>query len=89
MKNNPNDLWFKRKRYGWGWTPVKWQGWVVILVYISILFILFKDVDPAINTFKENVTSIFLPFILLTIIVIGICYKKGESPKWQWRPPKE
>ena len=89
LKDNPNNLWFKRKLYGWGWTPVKWQGWVVILAYILILFILFKDVDPEVNTFKENLIPVFLLFIILTVILIGICYKKGESPKWQWGPPKE
>jgi hypothetical protein len=30
-------LWFKAKRYGWGWTPVTWQGWVAVLVYVAIL----------------------------------------------------
>jgi len=30
-------LWFKRKLYGWGWVPVRWQGWLVIIVGIAIL----------------------------------------------------
>lgn len=26
LKDNPEGYWFKRKLYGWGWTPAKWQG---------------------------------------------------------------
>lgn len=29
LKDNPKHLWFKRKLYGWGWVPVRWQGWLV------------------------------------------------------------
>ena len=37
FKNNPEGYWFKRKIYGWGWTPVKWQGWVTILVFVVLM----------------------------------------------------
>ena len=26
IRNNPKGYWFKRKLYGWGWFPVKWEG---------------------------------------------------------------
>ena len=29
------------------------------------------------------------PFIIFTPILIWICYKKGESPKWQWGKSKQ
>ena len=34
LRDNPEGYWFKRKLYGWGWTPARWQGWVVLVVYI-------------------------------------------------------
>ncbi len=37
INNNPKGYWFKNKIYGWGWTPVTWQGWCVIFVYISLI----------------------------------------------------
>ena len=70
-KDNPKNLWFKRKIYGWGWTPVKWQGWLTIILYILILLISIPD---------KNILDI----ILATILLIYICYKKGEKPRWQW-----
>ena len=36
LKDNPEGYWFKRKLYGWGWVPVKWQGWLVIAISIAI-----------------------------------------------------
>jgi hypothetical protein len=27
--------WFRRKRWGYGWTPCTWQGWVVTAFFIA------------------------------------------------------
>ncbi len=29
--------WFKRRRFGWGLTPVSWQGWIYVLMWILLL----------------------------------------------------
>ena len=26
LKDNPQGYWFRRKLFGWGWVPVKWQA---------------------------------------------------------------
>lgn len=87
LKNNPEGYWFKRKLYGWGWTPVKWQGWVVLLGYILLLFVIvsFKEEDIVGNDMSgSNFLTFMFPIIILTLILILICYKKGEKPRWQW-----
>ncbi|HTS17465.1 MAG TPA: hypothetical protein VMP11_07825 [Verrucomicrobiae bacterium] len=31
MRPNDKRVWFRAKRYGWGWgLPCAWQGWVVL-----------------------------------------------------------
>ena len=82
------NLWFKRKWYGWGWYPVTWQGYVLSLVYVGLvmMFALTLDDDSPV---REIFFTFLLPVTLLTIAFIRICYKKGESPKWQWGRPKE
>jgi hypothetical protein len=30
-------VWFKPKRYGFGPTPVSWQGWLLTLVYFAVV----------------------------------------------------
>ena len=33
--------WFKKKRFGWGITPIRWQGWVYTATWIGVLIIPF------------------------------------------------
>ena len=77
LKDNPNGYWFKRKLYGWGWVPVKWQGWTVLLVWVVLYTFALINMDH--EWFKN------LIFIIFSVaLLIYICYKKGEKPKWQW-----
>jgi hypothetical protein len=32
--------WFGPKRYGWGLTPVSWQGWLLTAVYVAGVIVL-------------------------------------------------
>jgi hypothetical protein len=87
LKDNPQGYWFKAKLYGWGWIPAKWQGWLVIFIYIfliTILFIIREDSIPGDPDSGSNFLVFGLPIILLTALLIFICYKKGEKPRWQW-----
>jgi hypothetical protein len=85
LKDNPNNLWFKRKLYGWGWVPVKWQGWLVILVYIALISMIVsmrEEYIPGNPNSGSNFLTFTLPIIALTTLLIIICYKKGEKPCW-------
>lgn len=83
LKDNPKHLWFKRKLYGWGWTPATWQGWVVIGVYVIAVVAFALTIDEK-SEAREIMFTGILPIVLLTITLIRICYKKGEAPRWQW-----
>lgn len=92
LRDNPEGYWFKRKLYGWGWTPARWQGWVVIAVYVLAILglVLTKEKDiPGNPDSGSNLLAFALPIILLTIVLIIITYKKGEKPRWQWGHPKK
>jgi hypothetical protein len=71
-------IWFKRKRYGWGWYPSTWQGWITMLLFTIYIIILALCVMPL------NPIIYFIGIILGVIILIGICFKFGEKPKWSW-----
>lgn len=83
IKNNPQGYWFKRKLYGWGWTPATWQGWVITLSYVILVILFSLTIDKA-SPDREVVFTFILPFVLLTVTFICILYKKGEKPRWQW-----
>lgn len=79
MSKVTKDIWFKRKIYGWGWYPSTWQGWL-----ITLLFILYLVFIALILPVKGKIIEYFSLLIIGIIILIYICYKKGEKPKWSW-----
>lgn len=83
LKDNPNGYWFKRKLYGWGWTPVKWQGWLVIFLFVAAIFGLALSAKPN-YTGAEIAFKFITPLIILVSLLLVVCYKKGEKPGWQW-----
>lgn len=88
IKDNPEGYWFKRKLYGWGWTPATWQGWLLTLGFIVIVVAFAFTIDE--NSPPEEIMfTFFLPLILLTVSFITIAYKTGEKPKWSWGFPKD
>lgn len=87
-KNTETKLWFRAKRFGWGWYPVSWQGWLITLAYAGGILIVALHAVRVTET-TANDASTFLwnylpPFALLSIIMIFICYRTGEKPRWRW-----
>jgi catechol 2,3-dioxygenase-like lactoylglutathione lyase family enzyme len=81
MKSN---LWFRRKTYGWGWTPITWQGWSVTAFFVAIpLFI--KLLTKFLN-FSNNLQNffVFASLPLISVALIIVCLRYGEKPRWQW-----
>jgi len=74
--------WFRAKRYGWGWgLPLKWQGWAVVGAFLLLLgggSVLFSPVTSP-TLYAAYVT-------VLSALLVGVCYAKGEPAKWRWGP---
>lgn len=70
-------LWFRAKCYGWGWYPSAWQGWLVLLGW-AVLFVF--GIIKMDHEWLKNLLGIFI----FTGLLIYICYKKGEKPRWRW-----
>lgn len=84
LKDNPDGFWFKRKLYGWGWVPVKWQGWLVVAVGLAIFIagIYIGEIDDAPG-------AALMGFLIMIAFIFTFGYWKGEKPRWQWGLPKE
>ncbi|MDQ1283693.1 MAG: hypothetical protein QG620_41 [Patescibacteria group bacterium] len=84
LKDNPQGYWFKHKLYGWGWVPVRWQGWLVVAVGVAVLFagVWVGETDDAPG-------AALLGFLLMIGLIFTFGFWKGEKPKWQWGPPKD
>jgi hypothetical protein len=81
MENN-KKIWFRRKLYGWGWTPVSWEGNLFLLIWI----IIFVSLISRINYY--NYQNIVIILVMIGVLIF-ICYKRGEKPRWQWGERKD
>jgi hypothetical protein len=77
-------LWFRRKTYGYGWTPSSWEGWLMIALYVVFNVLHFHYIEVHYLTQKDTVPRYIGGVILSTVILILLCVWKGEKPKWQW-----
>jgi hypothetical protein len=85
LKQEEKEIWFPAKKYGYGWGfPITWQGWVFSLSYLLLIVggsFTFTD--------SPRSTIFFLSFaLILSILFIFICFKKGEKPQWRWGDKK-
>jgi hypothetical protein len=79
MSNKPN-YWFPAKRYGWGWgVPSSWQGRLVLAGFIVLFGAGFLIFPP--NT---ELGTLLGYVAILTVLLIAICWLKGEPPRWRW-----
>jgi len=84
LKDNPQHYWFKRKLYGWGWTPATWQGWSLLLIFIALIVLNFFRIDLKSHSGSDTLISFIPETFILVFILITICWKFGERPRWQW-----
>jgi hypothetical protein len=75
-----SKYWFRAKRYGWGWgLPRRWQGWAVLFVFFALLVTGSLLFPPA-----KNLVPYLAYVAALSLLLIGICWLKGEPPRWRW-----
>lgn len=84
LTDNPNGYWFKRKVYGWGWVPVKWQGWAVVIIGIAMAMagVRWGEMKNSLEITVASVTA-------MMAFVFFFGFLKGEKPRWQWGLPKD
>jgi hypothetical protein len=66
-------LWFgpRRDGLGWGWTPVTWQGWVVVAVFVAAIV-------AAPWLLEGGVAAIGIAGALAGLLLVA--WAKGSSP---------
>lgn len=75
-----SKFWFPAKRYGWGWgIPNSWQGWAVLAVFTGLL-VLGSLIFPP----RAHMAAYLGYVAVLCGLLIGVCWLKGESPRWRW-----
>jgi hypothetical protein len=85
------SYWFKRRRYGWGWTPATRHGWLITGVYLFCLVggAVAITGSPGQGTPLGN-GIYFVLFLLMTVVFLAACIRHSPPPKWRWgRKPSD
>ncbi len=78
------NIWFKAKEYGYGWYPANWKGWLTLMIFILVVALNFLRIENSFTS-ERNILIRFIPqSLILVLILILICYLKGEELKWRW-----
>lgn len=85
-----NKYWFRKRQglkskdLGWGWVPISWEGWTLVLLFVAFIFasgyLLFAD-NIARNT-NPSLTTIFiyLGVVVASIGVVSLVSSKKTQP---------
>jgi hypothetical protein len=84
MKTNKN-YWMKRRRYGWGWTPITWQGWLFTVLQTAILLTAASQMPQK----PAQPSAAQLVKLIVTLLCVGISLVlvgslTGPKPHWRW-----
>ncbi|HVZ10908.1 MAG TPA: hypothetical protein VG941_00565 [Candidatus Paceibacterota bacterium] len=77
-------IWFKAKRYGYGWYPAAWQGWLILAVFVILTVRNVLQIDVADEMDGAIGALIVVHEIILVAILIFICWLTGEKAAWRW-----
>jgi amino acid transporter len=77
-------LWFKAKRYGYGWTPATWQGWAVVIIYLEFVVWDFLRIDQMSHSASDTARPFVVQVIIASLVLCLVSYLTGEKPRWRW-----
>ena len=79
------ELWFKRRRYGWGWTPASPRGWQALIGFL--VAVLGGAAVLALTSPEGNAWPVvaYLAWVLIAALaLIRITRAHGPAPRWRW-----
>lgn len=89
LKDNPEHYWFMRKLYGWGWDPATREGWLVLFIFMGLIVWNAFRLEALLLPGPELAFYAVIQTGVLVLVLLTICYKTGEKPKWQWGLPRK
>jgi hypothetical protein len=78
-----STYWFKPREYGYGATPITWQGWAITVAAV-IVVVLSSLVVPALANGAASALSA-LVIDVLAIAALVIVSRRKTDGEWRWR----
>ena len=75
--------WFKPKRYGYGATPITWQGWAVTVG--TVLAMLAVSLFLRLTEKGHWALAALLAFDVVALSILAIVSRRKTDGEWRWR----
>ncbi len=73
QRETKNELWFRKRRHGWGLSPSNTKGWAVIVVW-GVTVMLFA------SAWSKNAANASIGIVIATLAMVAVSLIKGERP---------
>jgi len=90
MSKNKTRHWFRPKSYGYGMTPITWEGWFATAGFVLLLLLsgwINNIFDPAIIDFKDIGRFVYDVLVLSFLFMLVFEKKTTDELKWRWHHP--
>ena len=77
------EYWFKPKRYGYGATPVTWQGWAVTIGAVLAVVAVSLGLRLTAKSLWALAALVLFDAVAVSALVI-VSYRKTDGG-WRWR----
>jgi hypothetical protein len=75
--------WFRPKRYGWGATPVTWQGWALITATVAAMVVV--SIFLRLTERHYWALALLLAFDALALSTLALISRYKTDGEWRWR----
>ena len=77
-------FWFRPKTYGYGVTPVTWEGWAVVVAYIAVVLTVVLRLIGHDHTFTTQLSAIAVIAAATGVMVFVSSQKTDGDLRWRW-----
>jgi uncharacterized membrane protein len=79
------QYWFRPKRYGFGATPITWEGWAVTLAVAAVIVASVVAMNRFVD--RSDATAWLTWAVLIAIATLGFIQftRRKTDGEWRWR----
>ncbi len=77
------QYWFRPKRFGYGATPITWQGWAVTIATVLAMVAVNSGL-PLVGRHHWTLPAMLAFDVLALAFLFVVCRRKTEG-EWRWR----
>jgi hypothetical protein len=77
--------WFRPKRYGYGATPVTWEGWALTVGIVAVVALSIVAMNLLAGRSNVGAWLAWAAFIVIAVFWMARISRQRTDGKWRWR----